>query len=52
MIAVDEETKRYHTTLSPRVLACPDGVSRLVTLQNWSWEALDLLAAQEGEASE
>jgi hypothetical protein len=49
MIGIDEETKRYHHTLSPRVLECPDGVARMVTLQNWSWEALELLAAQDGE---
>jgi predicted DNA-binding ribbon-helix-helix protein len=45
---VDEETKTYHRAFSPRVLDCPDGIARMVTLQNWSWDALDFIAERDG----
>jgi predicted DNA-binding ribbon-helix-helix protein len=35
--------------MRPRVLECPDGVARLVTLQNWSWDALDFMVERESQ---
>jgi hypothetical protein len=46
---IDEETRKYHRAFSPRVLDCPDGIARMVKLQNWSWDALDLMAERDGE---
>jgi hypothetical protein len=46
---VDEETRTYHRTMSPRILACPDGIARMITLQNWSWDALAFMVEREGQ---
>ena len=50
MDLVDKENKAYFRALCPRILHCPDGVARMVTLQNWSWDALDFMEQRDGES--
>lgn len=40
--------KNYYYKISPRAFSCPDGVTRIIRLENSYWHELDWLRAEKG----